>query len=227
MIALLVEAVEVAAAKEEEDAAEAGYGADDGTDDDEESEDDMDREAREERKKHWKWREALGDDWTEGEEAESAARAAYLMEKLHNSLLEHLTFLSRDNAKHRSRRERRDQRIAFKEVLTTVEAGTGPVTEVRIRTSVAELSGWGARIQLAVLREVLGEGLQVQLEFNGTVRSILGIRGTVARGKSTLSKVEKRAFFSPNSSSARNRTADRASGRNLKQASQRAFLAED
>ena len=128
-----------------------------------ESEEDYDEDEVEDRKKEWNWRTALGDDWLEDAD-EGPARRTYLLEKLAADTAERLNALRTEGAKHRNRKEKRALRSAFRDVYATVVEDVVPVSVIRIREAVANLYGWGRRIQLNTFRDLLGPGLQQHLE---------------------------------------------------------------
>lgn len=217
---------DAAAASEEENNFDdyfAEYAGDTSSGDDDES--DYDEDEVENKKKEWSWRAQLGEEWVEDAD-EGAARRAYLLDQLHESTVGLLETLRREGARGVSKKEKRAVRGVFRDVHSTVASGVVPISVIRIRESAAELDGWGKRIQLSFFRDLLGPGLQVHLEFNDLVHAILDVGGGVARGRRPKkSRAEKRAFFSPNSSSSRMRTADRSTGRANKAAAKRAFTA--
>lgn len=191
-----------------------------------ESEEDYDEDEVEDRKKEWNWRTALGDDWLEDAD-EGPARRTYLLEKLAADTAERLNALRTEGAKHRNRKEKRALRSAFRDVYATVVEDVVPVSVIRIREAVANLYGWGRRIQLNTFRDLLGPGLQQHLEFSELLHAVLDVSGRVARGhKNRAAKAERRAFFSRSAEADRQRTQDREAGRDNKAAANAGFTAQ-
>ncbi|RKP14516.1 interferon-related developmental regulator-domain-containing protein [Piptocephalis cylindrospora] len=86
--------------------------------------------------------------------------------------------LTRESAKHRSKKERSMQKSAFREVLEMVEEGQAPTDRtITFHGTVYPVDTWIKGKRLQVFRSALGEGLTVHVGENELLLDMLGLAG--------------------------------------------------
>lgn len=96
----------------------------------------------------WDWEEVIR--WGERDDGSRGATPEQWWLALETEVVERVTRLAKDNARHRSRRDRKATRSVFRDVLDTIRSGFEPETTVRIRVASASLLGWTSRIQVCI-----------------------------------------------------------------------------
>jgi len=89
-----------------------------------------------------------------------------------DGLIGSLRQLATDSAKYRSKKDRKEQRSSFRDILRTVEEGESPREQVKFGRETLTLDSWVAKIQYDWLCKVLGTGLNLHLTENIMVREI-------------------------------------------------------
>jgi hypothetical protein len=89
-----------------------------------------------------------------------------------------------------SKKDREKQRYTFKEVLSTLETGTSPITELSINGKKYTFSTWVEIKRLEILRAILGSGFLIHLQYNPLVSEQLDIK-VDSSDKTVLSKADK------------------------------------
>ena len=107
----------------------------------------------------------------------AAERLSILQSTLRHDLIPLLSTLSTDASRHRARKERREQRASFRDILASVETGEQPSMQVTIRKQRVDLDGWRAVRVWEAVREVLGGGVGVHLSENELVAGLIGWQG--------------------------------------------------
>lgn len=87
-------------------------------------------------------------------------------------LIGSLRQLATDSHKYRSKKDRKEQRSSFREVLRTVEEAESPIEQVKFGRETLTLDSWGAKVQYDWLCKVLGTGVNLHLTTNLMVREI-------------------------------------------------------
>ena len=130
------------------------------------------------------------------------------------SLKDTLTRLATEYNRRKSRKERKEQRAIFRDILATVSGGEQTTRNLSIRGIQITFKGWASRVQLNSLRSSLSSGLQVHLEYNAVVRQILSLGKFLEGGtQPKLSSIEKRLYRSKNSLESKERTQERSAAR--------------
>jgi len=88
-----------------------------------------------------------------------------------------------------SKKDREKQRYTFKEVLSTLETGTSPISEMSINGRKYTFSSWVEIKRIEILRSILGSGFLIHLQYNPLVSDLLDI--TVDIPDKPLSKADK------------------------------------
>jgi len=89
-----------------------------------------------------------------------------------NGLIASLRQLATDSHKYRSKKDRKEQRSSFRDILRTVEEGETPREQVKFGRETLTLDSWVSKIQYDWLCKVLGTGLNLHLGENLMVREI-------------------------------------------------------
>jgi hypothetical protein len=87
-------------------------------------------------------------------------------------LIGSLRQLATDSHKYRSKKDRKEQRSSFRDVLRGVEEGESPREQVKFGREALSLDSWGTKIQYDWLCKVLGTGVNLHLTVNMMVREI-------------------------------------------------------
>ena len=106
-----------------------------------------------------------------------AQKLSILQSTLHHDLLPLLSTLSTDSSRHRARKDRREQRASFRDVLASVETGEQPSVSVTIKKQKVVLEGWRAVRVWDAIRQVVGGGVGVHLSENELVAGLIGWEG--------------------------------------------------
>jgi len=80
--------------------------------------------------------------------------------------------LATDSHKYRSKKDRKEQRSSFRDVLRTVEEGESPREQVKFGREAVTLNTWASKIQYDWLCKVLATGVNLHLTVNTMVREI-------------------------------------------------------
>jgi len=89
-----------------------------------------------------------------------------------NGLIASLRQLATDSHKYRSKKDRKEQRSSFRDILRTVEEGETLREQVKFGRETLTLDSWVAKMQYDWLCKVLGTGLNLHLAENLMVREI-------------------------------------------------------
>ena len=169
----------------------------------------------------------------EGGGAGESVRANELMEEcreLREETVERLRELSTQSSKAMSRRARRVERRAFREILATLEDGEAPAEEMTFPNGDAYFSGWQQVLQLAMLRRVLGSGLQAQLGNSEQLMELFDIDPDIVRSQEPgerMDSLDKRLLVSKSSEYAKQRTAERKKERQARDNQRNYFMEID
>jgi hypothetical protein len=108
--------------------------------------------------------------------------------------------LATDSQKFRAKRERKQQRATFRDVLHYIEEEAQPEIQVQVGSGVTKetlvLESWAMHHHYNVICTALGSGMHIHLIENDLLRDIfeMGVRLDASQVKVKLSKNEKRAI---------------------------------
>eukprot|EP00744_Colponema_vietnamica_P008347 GILI01011914.1.p1 GENE.GILI01011914.1~~GILI01011914.1.p1 ORF type:complete len:410 (-),score=119.91 GILI01011914.1:176-1405(-) len=108
--------------------------------------------------------------------------------------------LSTENIRYVARKNRQEQRTAFRDIRKTVESGDVPELKLSVLGDKVVLDNWRSLSQYQSLKDVLESGVTSHLGNNEMVRDLLGL-GPVPLKDQPADKPtarEKRAFFEEN-----------------------------
>ncbi len=80
-----------------------------------------------------------------------------------------------DSAKHRSKKDKKQQRASFRDILKTIEEGEFDSQSIKFGTESLYIDNWIRRKQYDTLREALATGLNAHLMQNEFVREIFDL----------------------------------------------------
>lgn len=91
-------------------------------------------------------------------------------------LLPQLKELSTDSHKYRSKKDRKEQKSSFRDILKTIDDDENYYEKIKINTRERlEIDSWAQKRQYDALCKVLGSGMNLYLTENSLVRDIFGL----------------------------------------------------
>jgi hypothetical protein len=90
-------------------------------------------------------------------------------------LSEILNNLANDSAKYRSKKDKKQQRSSFRDILKTIEEGDFETQTIKFGSENLFLDNWIRRKQYETLRECLGPGMNVHLQENEFIRDLFDL----------------------------------------------------
>lgn len=94
-------------------------------------------------------------------------------------LCECLRSLATDSNKHRAKKDRRQQRSSFRDVLKTVEDGVAPEDQIKFGKEVLRILSWTQKRQYEAFRSILGTGVNFHLKCNDLLRDVFELGPSV------------------------------------------------
>ncbi|XP_040564563.1 interferon-related developmental regulator 1 [Lepeophtheirus salmonis] len=136
------------------------------------------------------------------------------------SLCDSLRDLATDSAKHRSKKDRKEQRSSFRDILKTIEQGQEYYEKISVNTrEVIHIDSWSVKKQYDSLCKVLLSGVNLHLTENELIRDIFGLGAPLpvisALSMNKPSKYEKHLV---NSQAFKHRTKTRGKERDKRSA---------
>jgi len=128
-------------------------------------------------------------------------------------LCEKLKQLATDGNRSRAKKDRRQQRSSFRDVLKAVEEYDAPYYEIKFGLESMHIDCWARKRQYDSLCHVLGTGMNVHLTENELVRDIFGLGAPIPRGSLPISKASKLERHMYNAAAFKARTLARAKNR--------------
>ncbi|XP_031786163.1 interferon-related developmental regulator 2 isoform X2 [Nasonia vitripennis] len=123
----------------------------------------------------------LGRDYAEDYEEEWAL-----------DLVEILKDLATDSNKYRAKKDRKQQRASFRDILRYIEEDIIPETHVKFGKETLYLEGWCARTQYNACCRLLGPGINIHLAENQLLREIFHLGNRVVSLAGMTHKTSKR-----------------------------------
>lgn len=128
-----------------------------------------------------------------------------------DSLIDLLTALANDSSKHRSKKDKKQQRVIFRDILKTIADGNAfDGQTIKFGSESLFLDNWVRRKQYDTLRELLGTGMNTHLLENEYVRDLFDLGAPIPisadrnrANTSSMTRIEKTQF---NKEQFRNRT---------------------
>ncbi|KAI9293587.1 IFRD-domain-containing protein [Neoconidiobolus thromboides FSU 785] len=116
-----------------------------------------------------------------------------------DDLIAKMNNLMHDHARYRNKKERRHQRLAFRDILPTIENGESPEIKLKFKTRSIFINSWVRVKQLQHFREALATGFHIHMEQNEILSAIFGDEMMLELGDGVNSprvKVESKSALS-------------------------------
>lgn len=144
-----------------------------------------------------------------------------------DSLIEVLKNLANDSSKHRSKKDKKQQRSSFRDILRTIEEGEFDSQTIKFGTESLYLDNWLRRKQYETFRDLLGTGMNIHLAENEFLRYIFELgaptQQNVSAKKSNLGMLTSKQKAQINKEQFRNRTKNMNKKRDNKDYAQGEF----
>ncbi|XP_030856165.1 interferon-related developmental regulator 2 [Strongylocentrotus purpuratus] len=121
--------------------------------------------------------------------------------------------LATDSNKHRAKKDLRQQRSSFRDIIQTIENGESPQELVKFGVECLEIDSWVRRRQYSIIRESLGSGTNTHLQENPLLRDIFGLGAPLVIGLGGHKKASKTERHNFNSAAFKARTKVRSKQR--------------
>lgn len=134
-----------------------------------------------------------------------------------SGLYDLLKELATDSSRYKAKREKKQQRSIFRDILKTVENGTVPAETVKFGSEQVDLDSWTKIRQYNAMKECLGSGVTSHLQENLLLRQIFDLGAPVLKQepKTKEGRWEKSL---QNAAAHKERTKLRSKGRENKRA---------
>ncbi|ESO89864.1 hypothetical protein LOTGIDRAFT_192392 [Lottia gigantea] len=111
-------------------------------------------------------------------------------------LCELLKNLATDCQKSQARKDRKQQRSSFRDILRAIEEADSPRTLVKFGSEQVLLNSWSRKKQYDIFCHVMGTGVNLHLQFNELLRQIFDLGPVIPVGavRTKLSKFERNQY---------------------------------
>lgn len=92
-----------------------------------------------------------------------------------NGVCDLIRELATEGNKHIAKKDLRQQRSSFRDILKTIEEGVAPEEVVKFGAEYMELDSWVRRRQYTALKDALGTGVTLHLQENDLLRDIFDL----------------------------------------------------
>lgn len=92
-----------------------------------------------------------------------------------NGVCDLIRELATEGTKHIAKKDLRQQRSSFRDILKTIEEGVAPEEVVKFGAEYMELDSWVRRRQYTALKDALGTGVTLHLQENDLLRDIFDL----------------------------------------------------
>lgn len=100
--------------------------------------------------------------------------------------------LATDSNKYRAKKDRKQQRSSFRDILRAVEENEAPEIRVKFGKEALDIDSWSCKHQYDSLCQILGPGMNLHLAQNDLVREIFGLGAPLLQDDAAnLNKVKK------------------------------------
>ena len=134
--------------------------------------------------------------------------------------------LATEYNRYKSKKERKEQRYIFRDILQTVHHGERPEISLTISGESIAFTSWTQIFRLNMLKRALSTGFQAHFSQNSLIRDIFML-GPPQEMPTRLSSLEKRKYMSKNSAASKELTLDRKFDRTARSNMKNAFLNAD
>lgn len=106
-------------------------------------------------------------------------------------LVSTLKQLATDSSKSKSKKDRKEQRSSFRDVLRGVEEGEPPSETIKFGKEVLKLDSWARKCQYDWFCKMMGAGVNYHLSVNEMIREIFELGAPLLIDKNNLNKPSK------------------------------------
>jgi hypothetical protein len=113
-----------------------------------------------------------------------------------DELVSNLKQLATDSSKSKSKKDRKEQRSSFRDVLRGVEEGESPNETIKFGKEVLNLDSWFIKCQYDYFCKMMGAGMNYHLSVNSVMRDVFQLGNPLiidADGANKLSKTQRNA----------------------------------
>nr|CAG4641925.1 EOG090X0ARF [Eurycercus lamellatus] len=129
---------------------------------------------------------------TEEEEVQDGKMIASRMTEEMDELCDKLRQLATDSHKYRAKKDRKQQRSSFRDILRAIEENEAPDIRVKFGRETLDIDSWGCKHQYDSFCQLLGSGMNLHLAQNDLLRDIFNLGGALLDdGTSSTVKVKK------------------------------------
>nr|CAG4648129.1 EOG090X0ARF [Moina brachiata]SVE93178.1 EOG090X0ARF [Moina brachiata] len=122
------------------------------------------------------------------QDSETRARQSDEMEELCAKLKQ----LATDSHKYRAKKDRKQQRSSFRDILRGIEANESPDIRVKFGKESLEIDSWATKQQYDCFCQFLGSGMNLHLAQNDLIRDLFGLGAPLLDdGTGLVKKVKK------------------------------------
>nr|CAG4652053.1 EOG090X0ARF [Triops cancriformis] len=108
-----------------------------------------------------------------------------------DDLCSKLRQLATDSHKYRAKKDRKQQRSSFRDILRAVEENEAPEIKVKFGKEILELDSWTRKHQYDAFCTLLGSGMNLHLTENEFLRDIFGLGPPLMVGEGVSTKIPK------------------------------------
>jgi len=108
-----------------------------------------------------------------------------------DELCDKLKQLATDSHKYRAKKERKQQRSSFRDVMKAIEDRDSPNVQVKFGREVLELDSWCRKRQYDAFCHILGSGMNLHLRENFLLREIFGLGEPIPTNDVSVHKISK------------------------------------
>lgn len=135
-----------------------------------------------------------------------------------DELVSELKQLATDSSKSKSKKDRKEQRSNFRDVLRGVEEGEAPSESIKFGREVLKLDSWLKKSQYDWLCKVMGTGINFHLSVNLMIREIFDLGATINLLEMDTNKLSKSQRNAANQQAFKIRTQIRSKNRDKRSA---------
>ena len=143
-------------------------------------------------------------------------------------VVEAVEILASEYDRSKGKKERKEQRSVFRDIVATVSEGQSPECQMTIRNESLTFQTWASILQLNFIKSVLGPGFQYHFRNNSLIRDIFQLGAPPEEAaEDKMTKLEKRMYMSENSYLKKERSIGRKKDRRDKHNAKHQFLTHD
>jgi len=135
-----------------------------------------------------------------------------------NDLLAELKQLATDSSKSKSKKDRKEQRSSFRDVLRAVEEGEQPSETVKFGKEVLKIDSWYSKCQYDWFCKIMGTGINTHMSTNLMLRQIFQLGPTINMLEVDGNKLTKTQRNAANQQAFKMRTQQRSKHRDKRTA---------